>query len=277
MHKRGRGRCGVPLGFQFLRLMKMKRSGWIWLLALVLPALPALAQAASPLGNVGTARVDKGARSVEFRAGYTADGERRGVDERLQMRQHLDLGLTDWYALRLVSAQDKRQGDGVEHGSITIENRLQLIERREHGFDAGLRLSYVHRDGDKTPHEVDMRLMGMGPLGAAGNWEWRHNTVLEHDIGENSRSGMMLELRSQLTRKMDPPLRWLSKLRAGMELFNDFGRLNALSGYHDQDHQFGPVLKAGLGDGVYIQTGYRAGLSDAAPDHLFKLFVGVGF
>ncbi|MCI5049687.1 MAG: hypothetical protein MRY32_05080, partial [Rickettsiales bacterium] len=146
-------------------------------------ALPVLAFASSPLGNVGTAVVNDGAISYEARIGYTEDNDSTANDQRIQLREHIDVGLNDWYAFRLVAVQDKRHGDNLEHAAAILENRIQLIERRESGWDGGVRLIYVHRDGDKTPHEIDLRWMMQVPFG--DGWEWRHNTVLEHDIGEN--------------------------------------------------------------------------------------------
>jgi len=234
------------------------------------------AHGASPVANVGTAKVDAGALSAEWRGGFTWDNTNAGDDERLRLREHVDYGLTDWYALRVVASQGKRRGDNLEHGAIALENRIQLIERDEHGWDGGIRLIYGHSDGDKTPHTLDFRLMAQVPFGRAQQWEWRHNTVFRHDVGEDSRDGLRLELRNQVTRAVTPP-GFLRKLRLGVELFNDFGRLNRQRGYDAQDHQFGPVMKAYLPGGYYLQTGYRAGLSQGATDHIVKLFIGKAF
>lgn len=96
-------------------------------------------------------------------------------------------------------------------------------------------------------------------------------------MGENSRHGLRLELRNQVTKAVTPPPGFLRKLRLGVELFNDFGRLNRQRGYDAQDHQFGPVIKGYFSDGYYFQTGYRAGISQGAADHLVKLFIGKQF
>lgn len=240
-----------------------------------LALLPCITFAASPVGNVGTSVVDKGAFSIEQRMGYSLDNESASDNQRFQMRQHIDYGFNDWYGVRLVVSQDNRNGDSFEHGAITFENRIQLFERDEHGFDGGVRFIYGHRDGDKTPHEIDVRVMAQVPIGE--KWEFRHNTVLERDIGENSVSGVALEFRNQITRKFAIGVPMIKKFQAGIEMFNDFGRLNQLSGYSDQDHQIGPIVKASLTNGSYLQTGYRLGASHGGTDHNFKLFVGHKF
>ncbi|MCI5049148.1 MAG: hypothetical protein MRY32_02280, partial [Rickettsiales bacterium] len=67
------------------------------------------------------------------------------------------------------------------------------------------------------------------------------------------------------------------KLSIGVEMFNDFGRLRDLSGYDNQDHQFGPVIKGSFTDKVYFQAGYRAGISQNGTDHLAKFFIGMHY
>ena len=233
--------------------------------------------AASPISNVGTARVDEGRLSIEHRTCYTLDGESAREDQQLRTRVHLDYGFTDDYALLLIAEQSRLNGDNLEHNVITLQNRIQLFEQDTHGFDGGVRVIYGHRDGDKTPHELDLRLMGMGRFGQQNEWEWRQNIIFERDLGENSRPGWQLELRSQLMREIPSPSPLFTRFRIGAELFADIGRLNELSGYDHQDNQFGPVLKASFSNGYYLQTGYRAGISDAAADHSVKLFVGKRF
>ncbi len=231
--------------------------------------------AASPVSNVGTSKVDAGALSIEQRMGYTLDTPQESDHKRFRMRQHLDYGWSDWYATRFVVEQDRRHADNLEHYSVSIENRFQLFEKNSDGWDGGIRLIYGQRDGDKTPNEIDIRLMAQVPFG--DGYEWRHNSVFEHDIGENAQSGIAFELRNQITAPTPIKSNYIKSLRLGVEMFNDFGRLKELSGYDNQDHQIGPVAKIKLDHGVYIQTGYRKGISQSSTDHLFKFFIGKDF
>lgn len=234
------------------------------------------ANASSPVGYVGGATVNAGESSAEFRIGYTKDDSNApSADRRLRMRQHADYAFNDWYALRLVVAQDKRRNDAMEHQAVVIENRFQLFEKRIHGWDAGFRLVYTQSDGDKTPHEAEIRLLGTLPLGEY--WAITHNTIIEHDIGNNADDGLLMEFRHMLARKVPSPFSYITSLTAGMEMFNQLGRLNDLSGYQTQSHQLGPVLKGTLEDGYYFETGYRAGISRMGADHLFKFSVGKKF
>lgn len=246
-----------------------------YVLLFAISMLPVSAYASSPISHVGGASVNKGETSVEFRFGYTEDDSSSSNDDRTRMRQHIDYGFNDWYALRVITLQDKRKNDSFEHQAFTVENRFQLIEKREHGWDGGIRLIYTHSDGDKTPHEAEVRFLAQVPF--SDGWEFRHNTMLEHDIGENSDDGFLLEFRTQVIKELDVTLPHFNSLDLGVEMFNDFGRLSELSGYERQDHQIGPVLKASFDNGLYFQTGYRAGISKDAANYVFKFALGRKF
>lgn len=233
------------------------------------------AHASSPISFVGGASVSEGKSSVELRFGYTEAEDSSSNDQRFRMRQHFDYGVNDWYAIRILTAQDDRKNDNLEHQVLKIENRFQLIERRDHGWDGGIRLNYAHSDGDKTPHELEVSLLAQVPLDE--KWEWRHNTIVERDIGEDSEPGITLEFRNQIMRKIDPPYDELKSFKVGVEMYNDFDKLNELSGYSDQAHQFGPTIKGSFHNGMFFQTGYRAGISRASADHIFSLAIGKKF
>jgi hypothetical protein len=240
---------------------------------MTLAAFPVLAS--SPTSNVGTSKVEAGAASVEYRMGYSINPQNSSDHQRFRMREHLDYGWNGWYATRFVVEQDKRRGDNIEHAIVSIENRFQLFEKAIDGWDGGFRINYGQRDGDKTPHEIDLRLMAQVPFNKG--WEWRHNTVFEHDIGPDAQSGWFIELRNQVTAPLPYTLGGIATTRAGLEMFNDFGRINEINSFNTLDHQLGPVAKVDFDNGYYLQTGYRAGLTRSSANHIFKLYVGKDF
>ncbi len=241
-----------------------------FLFTFLITLLPTMALAGSPTSNVGSAEVNKGETDVDLRIGFTDDEDSSSNDDRLRLRQHIDHGFTDWYAFRILVSQDKRKGDSLEHAAITLENRFQLIERRDHGWDGGFRILYTHRDGDKTPHEIDVRLLATVPFKEV--WQFRTDTILEREVGENAENGLIVEFRNQVTRKFEVDSPYINSMRLGLELFSDIGRLNQQSGYDNQDHEFGPVMKMKLKGNQEVQIGYRAGISGAGSDHSIKLF-----
>lgn len=233
------------------------------------------AHAASPIGNAGTAVANKGEFSYELRMGYQFDEDNPREDGRFRVRQHIDYGFSDWYAVRIVAEQDRRDGDELDFTGLTIENRFQIFEKDEHGWDGGVRAIYIFGTSPGDPDEVDVRLIANVPVG--DNWSFRHNTILEHEIGDNAADGVLMELRTQMVRDFRPNDSFFSKVSVGVEMFSDLGELNNVGSFDDQNHQIGPVVKANFGKGAYLQFGYRAGLSDDAPDNILKLFLGRKF
>ena len=219
---------------------------------------------ASTTGAVGSPKVAAGKTDVTARVGYSGAEESSSDDDRVRSRVHTDHGFTDFYAGRLIVAQDKRKGDSYEHDQVTFENRFYLLKSADHGFDFGVRGSYSYKDGDKTPSSVAFGLYELVPM---EKYELRANQIFDHDVGEDADDGVSAELRLQLTRGMQ------NSHRAGVESFHNFGNMTTLSGYSAQSHTIGPVLKGPLWGDLKYETGYRLGLSEAAPDHSIKLFV----
>lgn len=233
------------------------------------------AHAGSPIGNAGTAVVTEGELSFEQRTGFQFDELDQGEDYRLRSRQHVDYGFTDWYGIRIVTEQDRRDGDDIDLTGVTFENRFQLFERDRHGWDGSLRLIYIFGTSPGEPDEVDVRLIANAPVGE--NWSFRHNTILEHEIGDNAADGVLMELRTQMMRNLPIEFDGLRRMSLGVEMFSDLGELNNVGSFDEQNHQIGPVMKASFNNRAYVQFGYRAGISDDAPDHILKLFVGRRF
>ena len=225
---------------------------------------------AQSISSIGSAKVSKGSLAVETRTGYALDDDQvsGSQDKRFRTRFHADYGITDFYAARLILKGDRRKNSHYEHESIEFENRFELFSSDTYGFDGGIRFTYALKDGDKKPDNITMRLIEVIPL---ENLEVRLNQFISHEVGENSEGGILFESRMQATYAFS------DKFRAGFDSFNNFGRLNNLSGYSDQAHSAGPVVKYSLPNGYGIETGYLTGLSTNAADHTFKLFLSKKF
>lgn len=207
--------------------------------------------------TVGSPTVDSGKTAIEWRLAGTTDDTMR-QDERVRSRIHVDHAFNDLYAARLVVFTDKRQGNNLEHESVSFQNRLHIIKAKEHGFDAGIRLNYTYADGDKKPDIVSFRLLELIPC---GKWEIRFNQIFDREVGEDSSNGLLAEWRSQVTYKVT------GDVRLGLDAFHDFGNLEDQAGYSAQEHAVGPVAKVKLGGGYGLEAAFRHGVSRAAPDN----------
>ena len=226
---------------------------------------------ASTISSVGSPNVEKDRLTAEIRQGYSLDNEddgKGGEDQRLRSRFHVDYGLTEYYAPRVVVSTDRRKGGSVEFDTLTFENRFQLLKQKNAPLDFGIRLGYSLRDGDKKPDRTYINLYERKDI---GEWQFRANQLFSHDIGEDAGDGISAELRLQATSEV------AENVELGLESFNDFGNLAEQSGYSSQQHSVGPVIKAGFGDGYGLETGYRTGISEGALDHSFRIFLSKTF
>lgn len=224
-------------------------------LCAALAFLPAAAR-----GNTGSAvggpNVDAGRTAIEWRLAASEDDD-AGQDRRVRTRVHVDHAFSDLYAARLVYSLDRRKGDNFEFDGLSLQNRFHILKAKDYGFDGGIRLNYTFADGDKKPDVLSLRFYQRLPYEA---WEVRFNQIFESEIGQERDGGLLAEWRTQVTYGVN------RNLRLGLDAFHDFGNLEEQSGYSDQEHALGPVLKARFGEGYSIEAAYRIGISDAAPD-----------
>ncbi len=219
---------------------------------------------ASTTSSISSPVVTEGETSFGARIGYSTADNASSDDERLRSRLHIDHGFTDFYATRLVIAQDDRKGDSFEHASLTLENRFHFLKKATHGFDFGLKANYSYKDGDKKADDISLQFYERIPY---KRWEIRLGQLFDHEIGEDSEPGITAQWRMQAIYPVT------ETFKAGIEGFHNFGNLRALSGYNDQSHTIGPVFKGKLTENLGYETGYRVGISKSAPDHSLKFFV----
>lgn len=223
---------------------------------------------ASTTSDVGSPKVSAGSAEIAARLGYSeADGE-SSEDGRLRSRIHLDYGFDDVYAARIVLSQDDRKDTGFEHESIKLENRFYVWQADDYGFDFGVRANYTLKDGDKKPNSVELGFYELIPLDP---FEIRFNQIFVDEIGDEAEDGIQAEWRMQATHEL------AGSHRIGIESFHDFGNLEHLSGFDAQDHTVGALIKGDAFGGFKYEVGYRAGISESAPDHSFKLFTSRTF
>lgn len=224
--------------------------------------------AANSGSSVGSPNVKAGATAVEWRLGFGEDDEDAGQDQRVRTRVHIDHGFTDTYAARLVYNMDRRKGDNLEYSGLSLQNRFYLMRAEDYGFDAGLRINYTLADGDKKPDTLSVRFYQLVPM---DKWELRFNQVFDHEVGEDREKGLQAEWRTQLTYGVS------ESVRMGLDAFHTFGNLEEQSGYSNQEHAIGPVVKAKFGSGISMEAAYRLGISDAAPDQTVTFLLSKGW
>lgn len=224
-----------------------------------------LANAQSLTGNVGSANITEGDRSVEARIGTDEAGT-------IQSRVHVEQSFAGWYKLRLIAGFSKPEEGDWDYSGVTAENWFQWASESKtgEGFNGGLRLSYTVSNGDR-PDSAAVRMTLTDKFADA--WEWRANAIAGVEANEGSEGGIELESRLQLTRGV--PVGWLgsNNWRLGGELFSEYGNTRDLPRFSEQAHQVGPVIKAEWSNGISLQSAVRFGATDGADDVMAKIFI----
>lgn len=238
------------------RMMKHTLS----LLLLCTAASPALAG----MGGIGNATVNEGVFATHLRNSVNLDDDNAALDKRWRGRLMTDYGFTDDFALGLYLQGYDLQGDSTALDAVILDARFEWTEAKSHGFYSGMRLRYTLKDGDKKPDNAHVRFILGAPV---GKWDFRINQIFAHEIGEGSGGGLGIDTRLQAS------YRYAANHRAGIESFSDFGYGSRNSRFDAQNHTIGPVFAGKISKNLSYETGYRYGLSEAAADHTFRLFL----
>jgi len=184
--------------------------------ALLLSLSSASTALATPIGHVSGPDVTEGRTQFEMRFGYTVDDDSASLDDRRYLRQQIDYGLSDWHAIRLITVQDKRVGASLRARNIAIENRFQIVEKRDAGWAAGIGVIFGLALDGRSANSTQMRFVSDIPL--AGSWGFRHNTTLKYFTGGSSSNGLGLELRHSLMRAFSGSYGSIHNLKLGARI-----------------------------------------------------------
>jgi hypothetical protein len=218
---------------------------------------------ASP-STVSSIAINKGQFTVQTRGSYTTDDDNPSLDKRFRSRLATDYGITDSFALGIHFQTDNRGNETGQYDATLIEGRFEFTDTKTDGYYSGFRLRYTFKDGDKKPDNVHVRLIAGLPI---DKWDLRMNQTFAYETGQDSRGGLGVDTRTQTT------YHYLTHHRAGIESFSDFGYGSRTPKFDEQNHTVGPVFAGKIRDDISYETGYRRGISKAAPDNTVKLFL----
>lgn len=202
--------------------------------------------------------------SGQYRIGFRP-GE-NGDDDAHNHRFHYQRAISDTLRWRVITQLRSRDGD-FEYDYLRGELLWYLTPDKTSNWDSGIRFDIRSRKGSRAEQfsinwtnqwalSPKWRLRGV----ASGHWKF----------GGNAEGGTELETRASLTYKLD------SGMRAGIEMFNNYGKVSDMGSFNDQEHVIGPSF-SGKVDGISIKLGYLAGITSAADDHSIRLWIGRSF
>ena len=95
--------------------------------------------------------------------------------------------------------------------------------------------------------------------------------ITGHEFGAESDGGYLLEARAQISRRLS------DRIRLAVDYYGDFNHTEAIGSFDEQEHQLGPLLKWNLRERFTANLGILFGVSDAAADREFRLFLTQAF
>lgn len=217
--------------------------------------------------NVSSPVVDEGVWKSEARYGFEFD-DTPDQDNRFRQFYYLEYGFTDAYAFRLSGRWSKKEGAGNDFVATELDQRLQLFEKDQDGWDGALRVIYALADNAGASDTLDVQWLAQKSVGA---WNHRANIATQQEVGNGANGGVAWALSEQSLYKLN------KDFAIGAEWFGTLGKLSEQHGISGQQHQLGPVVIYTFNPHVSLETGYLFGLTKPSSDGLFKLFLKASF
>jgi hypothetical protein len=219
---------------------------------------------AGPADYVYTPAAEYGEREIDFKFGTAKaqDGTREQVTS-----LGLGYGATEYWFTEIYL---KRESAGSEGVSIAEwENKFQLTETGKYPVDLGLIMEIEAPLNKNNPYELKL-----GPLFQTDfdKLQLNANLLFERKFGqEESGEHYVTEIGYQWQVKY----RWLQTFEFGLQGFGEMGKWDHWEDSDEQSHKLGPAIFGKIGLGGKQAIKYNAallfGVSDAAPDHTFRM------
>lgn len=199
--------------------------------------------------------------AVQYRATYDPDSE--GLAQRVHYEQSLNSNVM-W---RVVAAARKTDDSDIDFDAARGELFLQISEDGA-PYQTGLRFDAVLRDDDR-PHSIGAHWMNQ--FNFSDGWRARAVVLTSFDVGDNTRDGLFVQTRGQLTRRLD------TGQTLGLELYNSYGSTDDFRDFDDQVHQAGPFVAVPVGNGWSVLGQALFGLTDATADTNLRIWLTRAF
>ena len=211
---------------------------------------------------------------IEYRPSRTIDSN-DAKDNKQTHLLGLGYGVTEWWFTEVYAEWEREPGAGhsINFEAFEWENRFQLSNPGEDWADFGLLVEFVRTDGGSSPDKLEVGFLFAKEL---GKFDAAFNLILERELGTNAGDDLEIGQAFQLKYRLDPAF------EPGIELYSEFGPVDDMPGFDEQEHLAGPII-AGvipLGDSgtkLKYNAGYLFGLTDAAPDGTIKAIIELEF
>lgn len=221
----------------------------------------ALSCCAQNTGGVFPPFVNSGFKSLQYRVAVdpeSAMGE-ASVAQRLHYMQAIN---DDLQAVVFVGSRQTATSDfdfDYVHAGLFVD----LGEDGEK-YRTGIRFDVRLRDGSRPNH---IGVNWMNQYYFENGWTARAVLLTSVQLGNRANNGLNLQTRWQLGKRLQ------SGQGVGLEMFSFFGSTDNLGSFNSQNHSAGPTFTQPLGSEWAVFGGVLFGLSDAAPDSQYRLWI----
>lgn len=239
------------------------RSLCIFILANFFPAV-VLAQSTAGIQGPD---VKKGVGLLEYRfaAAPPSDGDDVGFSHRFDY----SYGFTENFSFKGLANFNTLDTGDIELTFVRFEGVYQFLEKEKAGFDSALRLEVQIADDDDEPNEVT--LGWTSDVAITPNISFRGFALASRQFGPESGPGVFLEFRTRTAYK------WRPFLNFNLESFHVLQSTASFGTFDDTSLLLGPTLSGRLPYGIGYNAGVLAGVTQAANDVEFRLFLTKAF
>lgn len=231
------------------------------LLALTAPTI-----FAGPADYIYLPTVEYGEKEIDFKFGTAKqqNGERKQVSS-----LGFGYGVTDYWFTEVYFKHEREGGDSLTLGEW--ENKFQLTETGKYPVDLGLVV------------EIE------APLNTNEAYEFKLAPLIQTEFGKVQLNGNLVFERTfgpgdhftEMGYQWQTKYRWKPSFEFGLQGFGEMGEWDHWDVSDEQNHRMGPAVFGKIGLGTKQAIKYNAallfGVSDAAPDHTFRMQVEYEF
>lgn len=240
------------------------------LLVLCLGAYFSGAACASPADYVFTPTVEYGEKEIDFKFGTA-----RPPAERREQAVSLGLGLgvTEYWFTEVYLIRERESGEGTTLAEW--ENKFQLTETGKYPVDVGFITEL-----EATLNRTETYELKLGPLFQTefGKVQLNGNLLFTRQFGPHDSDDPHI---TEFGYQWQVKYRWQPAFEFGLQGMGETGKWNDWDSTDNQNHRLGPAVFGKIGLGQRQAIRYNAailyGISDAAPDHTFRMQVEYEF
>lgn len=201
--------------------------------------------------------------SIDFRTAYNSDLEA------WVYRNHVQYSFTDSFNLRGIVQHKIDASNQWDFRYFRIEGLWQFLEDEKAGWDSALRFELELAEGDNLPSRF--RVAWTGAYDINPDWQVRGNFLTGYRIGPDSGPGALIEVRGQVSRRIN------ENVRLAFDYFGNMNDTKSFGNWSSQRHQVGPTLTLRASDKISVTTGALFGISQNASSSEFRWVNGFFF